>query len=174
MSGKRYPDIVFCTRFGRLTWLSYDGVKAWSFLLCDCGTGVRTRTGDLRSGRQVSCGCHKREQMILNSTTHGLYRTPEYQSWRGMRERISNQNHDSYEYYGGRGITVAPEWEGEEGFQRFLEHIGQRPSPQHSVDRINANGNYEPGNVRWATAEEQANNRRPRRWKRKPQAECRN
>ena len=84
--------------------------------------------------------------------------SPVYRIWVGMKQRCFDSNHHSYPYYGGRGIDVCDEWAN--SFTSFYEHIGDRPSRGHSVDRINVNGNYEPGNVRWATAVEQANNKR--------------
>lgn len=90
----------------------------------------------------------------------GKFRS-EYHIWLEMRSRCLSPSDSAYENYGGRGITICPEWL--EQFGAFLEHIGRRPSAAHSVDRINNDGNYEPGNVRWATRVQQAQNRRPRR-----------
>jgi hypothetical protein len=90
-------------------------------------------------------------------------RSPEEQALRSAHQRCTNPKNERYHRYGGRGICVAPEWTaGEdmlEGVLRFMEHIGPRPSPVHSLDRIDNDGNYQPGNVRWATAKQQANNR---------------
>lgn len=87
---------------------------------------------------------------------------PEYTAWQRMRGRCSNPNSKDYFYYGQRGIGVCPEWDTVfGGFEAFLEHIGPRPSDLHTVDRIDTDGNYQPGNVRWATRAEQSRNRRP-------------
>jgi hypothetical protein len=83
---------------------------------------------------------------------------PIYKIWDGIIQRCLNPNFAGYSNYGGRGIRVCPEWHG--SFEAFASHIGPRPTDKHSVDRINNEGHYEPGNVRWATAKEQANNRR--------------
>lgn len=91
---------------------------------------------------------------------HQMSKTAEYRAWSSAQSRCSNPNCRSYDDYGGRGITFAKEWLGGAGFQRFLEHIGARPTTGHSLDRIDVNGNYEPGNVRWATRTEQARNKR--------------
>jgi len=95
---------------------------------------------------------------------HGFYGNPEYKAWYDMNRRCYDLTCRDYERYGGRGITVCEQWRvgflGVLGFLAFLSHIGERPSPKHSVDRINNERGYEPGNVRWATAKEQANNRR--------------
>jgi hypothetical protein len=91
------------------------------------------------------------------SVTHGeSHKTPEYRTWQHMRERCINPNDSKYSYYGGRGITVCEEWRS--SYSVFLSDVGRRPSPNHQLDRINNNGNYEPGNVRWTTREEQQRN----------------
>lgn len=95
---------------------------------------------------------------------HASYEdSPEYVAWLAMKQRCFYTKHRSYSEYGGRGITVSPEWLGEGGFQRFLAHIGPKATPEHSLDRIENQGNYEPGNIRWATREEQNNNQRVKR-----------
>jgi hypothetical protein len=90
-----------------------------------------------------------------NGWKHGMAHTPEYQSWVGAKMRCSNPNNKNY---GGRGITMCQAWA--ESFEEFYRYIGARPSPEHSLDRIDNNGNYEPGNCRWALAWEQSFNQR--------------
>ena len=89
---------------------------------------------------------------------HGLSHSPEYQSWGCMVQRCLNPKHKMFVYYGGRGITIYPEWI--DSFKSFYDYIGPKPTPKHTLDRINNEGNYEPGNVRWATRKEQVFNRR--------------
>lgn len=84
---------------------------------------------------------------------------PEYHAWKGMIKRCTNKKNRGWPNYGGRGITVCERWR--ESYLTFLADVGRRPSSKHSLDRIANDGNYEPGNVRWATRKQQINNRRP-------------
>jgi hypothetical protein len=113
----------------------------------------------IRNGGTKSCGCLAREATATRSKTHGLSHGAEYQVWECMIRRCHNERTNGYDrYYGGRGIQVCKRWRN--SFEAFYADMGPRPSPQHSVDRINNNGNYEPDNCRWATAAEQARNHR--------------
>src|SRR5437899_5889997 len=155
-------------RYGRWTILSKVPTaekNSYWHCRCDCGNvGVISRPS-LRSGRSRSCGCLRREvsttAMSNLSRTHGASHTVEYQAWTSMISRCYRRKDASYASYGGRGIRVSQKWR--KNFPAFLAHIGFRPSPHHSLDRIDTYCHYEPGNVRWATAKEQAANRRPRR-----------
>lgn len=91
----------------------------------------------------------------------GKGKSPEHRLWSRIQQRCYNLNYAGYKNYGGRGIEVYSEWRLD--MQKFLDYIGKRPSSEYSLDRINNDGNYEPGNVRWATAKQQANNRRQRK-----------
>ena len=105
------------------------------------------------------------ETTVKRNTTHGLSHTRAYHCWRGMKVRCSNPRYDWYEYYGGRGIAVCERWL---IFENFYADMGD-PPPGMSLDRIDVDGNYEPGNCRWATAAEQVANRRPRQKRRRKQ-----
>lgn len=131
--------------------------------LCDCGNVVRRNGTVLRSGDCASCGCLQREtaaRIGRASARHRACKTPEYLAWTMMIKRCTNEKCDAYPNYGGRGIRVSLDWSGRGGFEAFLAHVGPRPSPRHSVDRIDVNRDYEPGNVRWSTPEVQQRNRR--------------
>lgn len=93
----------------------------------------------------------------LFTTTHGMARTPLYKVWSEMKRRCKNPNDPKYKYYGARGISVCASWD---SFENFYRDMGERPTPKHSIDRINNDGNYEPENCRWATALEQRHNQR--------------
>lgn len=148
-------------RFGRLTIVQeVDQLFAHRRFECVCQCGAKTivHLSALRGKLTTSCGCWRKEQ----STIHGKWRTAEYRSWSHMIARCDNPSLNCWRNYGGRGISVCQRWR--DSFQAFLMDMGMRPSPKHSLDRYpDKNGDYEPGNCRWATMTEQLQNQRRNR-----------
>lgn len=139
-------------RFGRLVVIERDRTfgksVAW-ICKCDCGNIHTTRPYDLKSGKVSSCGCYQSE----SRTKHGGSYLPEYYVWAGMKDRCTNKNNKYFSYYGGRGIKVCEQWN---DFKNFFADMGPRPGNKYSIDRIDENKDYEPGNCRWATKTEQS------------------
>lgn len=163
--------------FGRLTVVEphgdiarADGRSCTTWLCqCECGVALVVKTESLRSGNTKSCGCLRADAASVNgrrNRRHGhrlgpgnaVPTSPEYRSWSSMVTRCENPRFKDFRHYGGRGISICARWR--ESFQTFLADMGPRPRGR-SLDRIDVDGNYEPGNCRWATAKQQRQNQRP-------------
>jgi hypothetical protein len=124
---------------------------------CECGLEKLARKSNLCTGTSNGCKKCLMKRMQKAQTKHNMTRSPEYRAWQAMRERCSNPKNKVWDHYGGRGIKVSEEWN---EFPPFFAHIGSRPSRKHSLDRIDNEGDYCPGNVRWSTTKVQGRNKR--------------
>jgi hypothetical protein len=154
-------------RCGRWTTLEKRPGGYW-LCRCDCGTEKVVYVNPESSTCSRSCGCLRRELAREKHTTHGQGKrgrqTVEYTTYRGMMQRCHNEHASGYYKYGGRGIAVCDRWRTRGGFVRFFADMGRRPSPEHSLGRIDNDGPYSPDNCRWETRLEQARNKRNNRW----------
>jgi hypothetical protein len=150
-------------RFGRLFVVGIAerrrGFIYW-LCRCDCGGQTSVRTGGLTRGKTVSCGCRAREARAQASLRHGKRGSRTYTAWVNMLARCTNQNRIEWPHYGGRGITVCDRWR--DSFESFLADMGDAPEGL-TLDRIDNDGNYEPGNCRWASRTVQMRNTRANR-----------
>jgi hypothetical protein len=125
--------------------------------ICDCGNEKIVDTTSLKNGHIKSCGCLNKERVIEVHTKHGKHKTTEYKAWGSMIQRCTNKKNAFYNDYGGRGISICDSWF---NFANFYKDIGDRPSNNHSLDRIDTNLGYFKENCKWSTREEQQRNKR--------------
>lgn len=148
-------------KFGRLTVLYRLRIVATTVTFavceCECGKVTKVRQSQLNRGGTRSCGCLKRDTTRARAKTHGKTRSRTWNTWRGMIERCTNPRHRDFGIYGGRGIAVCERWR---AFSNFYADMGERPEGMTLNGFPNKDGNYQPGNCRWATTLQQTRNKR--------------
>lgn len=156
--------------FGKLTVLSFNRLETqrsrrryWN-CVCECGKEIVTRGDSLKNGHTKSCKCDNRGQSLLKEREykHGMCDTPEYAAWESMKSRCYYPKARMYKWYGAIGRVVCDRWLN--SFENFFADMGKKPSPKHSLERKENDGNYEPSNCYWATRREQDRNTSRNRW----------
>jgi len=157
------PKLIDLTgkKFGRWTVISRSknntnaGQPKWD-CVCECGTNREITGGTLRSGNSKSCSCLQKEVVSTLNSTHKLSQHPLHKTWNSMHYRCVNPKSNRYKNYGGRGISVCPQWS---SLQQFIDDMGEKPTSLHTLDRKDNDKNYSPRNCHWATPKEQSRNK---------------
>lgn len=155
---KRYKRLSVIRQLPLVMIISKNGTERFERLVlckCDCGKIVEINQSHLKSGRIISCGCYKKEG--YHNITHGMTYTSEYAAWENLRSRCYNKNNRMYQWYGKLGITVCERWK--KSFQSFINSMGHKPTPKHTIERRNVNKGYTPSNCYWATYKIQSRNK---------------
>ena len=156
--GQRFGRLVVLEQAPKYNTAGGNPVVRWR-CRCDCGNETIAFRASLRQGNTRSCGKHMSELAKQRMTTHGGTHTSEYTSWKHMKSRCNNPRYPRFADWGGRGIKVCDRWI--HSFSNFIADMGPKPTPSHTIDRKNNDGNYTPDNCRWATKKEQQANTRP-------------
>lgn len=146
LTGQTFGDLFVISRSGSTS----HGQATWN-CRCKCGNVWVAIGGNITGGRTTCCGCDN-----TGNLKHGMTDTVEFRVWCNIVDRCEREWHKNYKDYGGRGIRIHPDWRSD--FKSFLDYVGKRPSPKHSIERLDVNKGYEPGNIIWATRSQQANN----------------
>lgn len=159
----KHPPVLVGNFYGRWTVIAIDEANRRALCRCACGNESSPRFNDLKGGNTRSCGCLIRDKTSARTLKHGMTGAPEYWAWIDMRRRCYDPKNKGFVHYGSRGIEVCLRWR--ESFANFLSDVGPRPKKigsgrEYSIERLNNDGNYEPGNCKWATAQEQNRNKR--------------
>lgn len=163
-SGDKYGRLTVVKELDRK--ITGGEPKRWFLFKCDCGNTVEIFLADVRRGHTMSCGCLAKEVSSQTPLTHGLRKDPLYSKWSSIKTRCYNPNISEYVYYGGRGISMYEEWiSNPESFILYCKTLKGWDDPLLTIDRINVNGNYEPGNIRFTTPHVQCCNQRKRKSK---------
>lgn len=152
LSGRVYGRLTVLCREGNLY-----GKVGWK-CKCECGNELIVAGADLKGRNKASCGCLKRDIARLKNFSHGMTETAEYRAWCKAKSRCTVESDPSYKNYGQRGIMMCPQWLN--SFENFFADMGPKPDGNYSIERLNVNGDYEPGNCVWATQLEQSRNKR--------------
>lgn len=154
LAGKKFNSLLVLN----LSEKQIDGNRRWD-CLCDCGGTTWVVGSRIVNGMTKSCGCMAAQYSANNRgiILHGMSRSSEYRAWQDAKLRCLKTDHKQFSFYGGRGITMQESWI--DSFSNFFKYIGLKPTPEHSLDRIDNDSDYCEGNVRWATKLEQVANR---------------
>lgn len=159
------PYEMIGKQFERLTVVGFHGKTSDRKLIwecvCSCGNHTTATGIALRTGQKRSCGCLRDESTAARFTKHGMRESREYSIWQNMKNRCSDPKNLKFAYYGGKGVSVCPEWS--DSFENFFRDMGECPT-DYTIERMNNNRGYEPGNCVWASRKQQARNRRTNRF----------
>lgn len=159
LTGQEINNIKFIS----FSHIKKNKYRMWN-CICHCGKSFQCYPPSVKIGNTTSCGCYAKNMTIKRNKANRKWQSNNknmHAVWHAMISRCQNQNNWRYKYYGARGISVCESWQNFDNYYEWInKNLGERPSKKHSLDRINNDGNYEPGNLRWADPSEQAKNKR--------------